>query len=201
MTRALHVAVPWAGAMPMASRRTVPVAMVFTLLSPAVRVTGTVPLEVKVSQARTRLPCALQLRVRLRTFGPVVDDDDRVVDEDDDSGGGGGGPAAWGLSPGISGSTLPKGTLRGDVLNVGVGTTNVSVVRADSAMEPPTALKVARAVVIAVAPLLIDGPDESNHHVPKTKPMAARPTAPRTTGARGPLPRPAGGSNSCLPIG
>lgn len=204
LTLAEQVPVPVAGASPTTSRRTLPEATVFSVRVLAVRLTDTGPVAWKVSVARTRRPCRPHAKDRLDTVTRPLEEDEEEVDEvkdeeDDEVVGVHAGRVVVGVSPGISGSRLPKATPRVGVAKLGVGTTNVSV-EPTSAVAPGTLARVTRAVDIAVAPLPIDGDDDNIHHAPKTSAIASTPIAPMMTVVRRPLSKPSAATSRCLPI-
>lgn len=140
LTRALHVAFPFAGGAPMTSRRTLPVALVVSVRSPAVNVTGTRPVEVNVSVARTRWPCRLHTSDTFRTVTAPEGDEEDDDEEDDDEEDGvvvRAGIVMVAVSPGISGSRLPNGIPSEGVTKLGVGTTNASVAPAEAPVGLP----------------------------------------------------------------
>lgn len=182
----------------MTSRRTLPDATVFSVRSLAVSVTGTCPVEWKVSVARTRRPWSPHCRDRLETVTRPLEDDDEDEDDEvvDDVPAG---VVVVAVSPGISGSRLPNATASDGVTKLGVGTTNVAVDPAAS-VAPGTSLRVTRAVDSAVAPLPMEGDDDSIHHAPKTSATASTPMAPMMTVVRRLLSKPSAASSRCLPI-
>jgi len=127
---------------------------------------------------------------------PLEDDDE---DDDDEDDGVHAGVVVVADSPGISGSRLPNATPSDGVTKLGVGTTKVAVDPAES-VAPGTSLRDTRAVDSAVAPLPMEGDDDSIHHAPKTSATASTPIAPIMTVVRRPLSKPSAASSRCQSI-